>query len=159
MAGASNSRIARAEVCASYWICRWPPRSPEIPRSVEVGREIGMLGMMEHSVDLRCGGAPQRQRRQGIAGKERHLAGLVARTGGASGDLANEEHLVNGVDVARRVTAALIVAHGRELARPGKKSRLFGDFPHHAFGGRLVDVGPAAGKSPMAIADFAHPEE
>src|SRR5579863_4108712 len=117
-----------------------------------------MLGMMEHSVNLRSGGTPQRKRRQGIAGKERHLARLDAGAGGAAGDLADEEHLVDGVDVAGRVTAALIVAHGRELARPGEKSRLLGNFPHHAFGSRLIDVGPAAGKSPMAVADFTYQE-
>ena len=55
--------------------------------------------MMKHSVDLPGGGSAQRQRRQGIAREERHFARFVAGTGAAARDFADEEHLVNGVEL------------------------------------------------------------
>ena len=54
-----------------------------------------------------------------------------------------------------RIPSLIVVDRG-ELQRAGLESRLLGDFPHHAFAGRLIDVGPAAGQGPFAVADLAH---
>src|SRR5882724_6497347 len=115
-----------------------------------------MLRVLEHALDLRRGGAPERQRRQSIARKERHLAGFVAGTGAAAGDFANEEELVDRVDVMGRVVALLVVEDRGKLEGTRFESRFFGDFSGYSLGGGLIHVGPTARKRPFAVADFAH---
>src|ERR1700733_10146885 len=114
--------------------------------------------MLKHPVDLRRGGSSLRQRRQLAAREERHLAGLVADAGGASGDFADEEYLVDRVHMASRAVTALVIVHGREFEDAGLESGFFGDFAHHAFAGGLIDIRPTTGEGPVAVADLAYHE-
>src|SRR5580692_1486764 len=127
-----------------------------IKTSFEVRREFRMLCVLKHSLNL-CGRGPALgQWRQRIARKERHFAGLVAGAGRAPYDFADEKQLVDRVEMAGRPIASLVIVDGRQLERLGHETRLFGNFPHDAFGGRLIDVRPAARQRPLAIADFTH---
>ena len=90
-----------------------------------------------------------------LAREERHFAGFVAGARRASHDLADEEHLVDRVDVPRRISL-LVVVDRRELERARLETGLFGNFPHHALARGLIDVGPTAGQRPFAVADLAH---
>src|SRR5258708_37905976 len=97
-------------------------RRPPHP-SVEVRRQVRTFRMLKHSVDLCGGGSSQRQRRQRVARKKRHLAGLVAGAGGASGDFPDEKQFINRVHVASRGVAPLNVVPRLELEGPALQSR------------------------------------
>src|SRR5258706_10397905 len=99
--------------------------------------------MLKHALDLRRSGAPLRQRRQLAAREERHLAGLVADAGGASGDFADEEHLVDRVHMASGAVAPLVIVHGREFEAPGFESGFFAEFAPHAFASGLSYIRPS----------------
>jgi len=104
-----------------------------------------MQGMTEHIVDLRGGGPAEGQRRQrGRA--EKNAASLVSSLGRAEPPVISQmkKHLVDAIENPRRMSAPLVISHGGKLERFGLEPGFFGDFPHHAFGRRLMNVGPAA---------------
>src|ERR1700722_19457415 len=125
--------------------------------SVEARGQIRVLGMPKHQLDLLGRGASRGQRRQFAARKEPDVAGFVARPGASADQFANEEHLVNRVDVAQPVTL-LVIVDGRQLQRTRFESGLLRDFADDAFRGGLIDVRPPAGEGPAAVADFPQHE-
>src|SRR5579859_3628852 len=72
--------------------------------SVEVGRQLRVFGVSKHQFDLLGRGASHRQDRQFAAREELDVAGFVAGPGASAHEFADEEQLVNRVEVARRVT-------------------------------------------------------
>src|SRR4029077_9575600 len=89
--------------------------------------------------------------------EEPNVAGFVVRPGASTDELADEEHLVNRVDVVQPVTLAVIVDR-RQLQRAGLESGFLRDFADDAFCGGLIDVRPYTRESPAAVADFPHHE-
>ena len=96
-------------------------RRPSCRDSIEIGGQPGLRGMREHALDLRGGGAPDRQRRQ-LRRAQRTPTSLVSMLGtrAASRELADEKQLVDRIEVLRTIALAIVV-HGGELdARTSK---------------------------------------
>src|SRR5580698_7816259 len=125
---------------------RWK-RARRPIKSIEVGGKPRVLGMGEHALDLSGGGAPNRQVRQVVTREERDLAGLDARTGAASRELADEEQFVDRIEVLRTIALAVVV-YGGQLDCAGLESGFLEHLAHGALGRRLVHIGPAPRQRP-----------
>ena len=105
-------------------------RSGRMNQSKSVGSP-GSSAWREHALDLRGGGASDRQRRQLVARKEGHFAGLDARAGAAARELADEEQLVDRIEVLRTIALAIVV-DGGELDRTRLEPGLLAHLAHRA---------------------------
>ena len=99
--------------------------------------------MAEHAVNLLGGRASGGQRRQLVVRKKGCLGGLDAGRRVAADELANEEQLVDGVEMVRPIALAEVV-HRRKLDGTRFEARLLEHLPHHGLGRSLVHLGPAA---------------
>src|SRR5271156_1108018 len=111
--------------------------------------------MGEHALDLRGGGASDRQGRQLVPREEGYFAGLDARAGAASRELADEKQLVDRIEVLRTIALAIVV-DGGELDRARLEPGLLAHLALRAHRRRFVHIGPAPRERPGAVAHLTN---
>src|SRR5580658_8219197 len=92
-------------------------------------------------LDLRSEHASGRQLRQRAHGKELDCIGLVTARRAATGQLAEEEKLVDVMN-SRRMWVTVLVHQRRQLHGTRSVARLLEDLALHGLGGRIVDIHP-----------------
>lgn len=111
----------------------------------EVFEEVGDLGGSD---------AAEGERGELVFRKELGVCGFVTALGVAANDFAEEEGLV-GMEGVGRMTVEITVEKRDEFGDADFVAGLFAGFAGGSEGGRLADIGPAAGKGPAAIFEFA----
>lgn len=114
--------------------------------------------MLEHVRDLARGDAGEGKRRQVVFGEELGIGGFVAVLRGTAAEFAEEEKLV-GMKGVRRMALKVAIENGGKFGDADFVTGFFAGFASGRDGGRLADVGPAAGKRPVAVLKFAHEED
>lgn len=121
---------------------------------VEGSGEGRVAVMLEHMGDLAWSDAGEGKRGKLIFGEELGIGGFVAVLRRAAAEFGEEEELI-GMEGVRGMALEVAIEKGGELRDADLVARFLLSFAGRGDGGRLADVGPAAGESPGAVLKFA----
>lgn len=125
---------------------------------IEGGGEGGVAEVLEHVGDLARGDAGERERGEMVFGEELRAGSFVAVLGSAALEFGEEENFV-GVEGVRGMALQVAVEKRGKFGDAHFVAGFFADFASGGDGGRLADVGPAAGEGPAAVLEFANKED